>query len=323
MRGLPARRFVAPLLVFLLAACGSDEPLGPGGDDPPGVTLPGTWTAAASLPVAVSDAAVAVVGGQIYVAGGLTNDSTVTAALQRYDPVGNRWSRLADLPEAVFGAAAVNHGGTLLVMGGNASTSALSTRRNVYAYDAASDSWTLHSSLPAPTAAPRAATASGITLAVRLGTFPQATDGSAILRPGAVQWDVADAAPPVLAEFLASDGVTIWAVTTGSSTSQEAVAAYSGGVWGSPTALAASDVTVGVWAMDGTLYVLGRQATVASMRARAAGSSEWTALRAPDEGFRRSGAMSAVLDGRLYLIGGREATPDGSRWSRVDVFAPV
>jgi hypothetical protein len=74
--------------------------------------------------------------------------------------------------------------------------------------------------------------------------------------------------------------------------------------------------------MDGTLYVLRRDANIATLAGRPAGSDTWTSLAAPTEQIQRLGAMTAVLGGRLYRIGGRVAAPSGETLTRVDVFTP-
>jgi hypothetical protein len=78
-----------------------------------------TWTAMASMPIAVAGSA-ATLGpdGKIYVAGG-TSGGVATSAVQVYDPAANTWAISTPLPEELSGSAlGVDSLGRLMVMGG-------------------------------------------------------------------------------------------------------------------------------------------------------------------------------------------------------------
>jgi hypothetical protein len=78
-----------------------------------------TWTAMASMPIAVAGSAATLgPGGKIYVAGG-TSGGVATSAVQVYDPAANTWAISTPLPEELSGSAlGVDSLGRLMVMGG-------------------------------------------------------------------------------------------------------------------------------------------------------------------------------------------------------------
>ncbi|MEQ8329482.1 MAG: kelch repeat-containing protein [Longimicrobiales bacterium] len=278
--------------------------------------LPGSWATAPPLPIAVREGAATAAGGRLYVAGGAVDDSTLSARAYAFDPASG-WSRVEDLPEALLWPAAVAHGGTLLVLGGNGSPTAVAGRNAVRALGAADGTWSLHSALPVLSVRPLAVALASGALAVELGAFPSIPRTAARLPGAASEW-VASAAdlPPFPAEHLVSDGTVAWAVT------RELIAEYRDGAWGTPFQPPTRGFVVGAWAHGGRLYVLQREATLATMQAWDPGAGAWESLAAPTEAVQRTGAMSAVLDGRLYLIGGRVSAPGGAVLDRVDVFTP-
>jgi hypothetical protein len=78
-----------------------------------------TWTAMASMPVAVAGSAAALgPDGKIYVVGG-TSGGVATSAVQVYDPAANTWTISTPLPEGLSASAmGVDSLGRLIVMGG-------------------------------------------------------------------------------------------------------------------------------------------------------------------------------------------------------------
>lgn len=311
-------RLLLALTTAMVAGCGGDGPIDPDDDDggPDPEPLPGTWTSASVAPVGMADAGVTVHEGRIYVLGGSETDTTATARTYRYDPASDEWERLGDLPEPIIWPAAAVHDGRVLLVGGNASSNVLtiSPRSAVRALDGTE--WTLHSALPDLSASPEAVTMDDGLLVVETGSFPTPPRGAARLAPGSTEWERADGdLPPIPAQHVVGGGRVAWAIGT------DQAAEYRDGGWGPPFQLP-DGFLVGAWALDDRLYVLTRQATRASMRVRDAATNAWVALAAPEDGFERNATVTATAGGRLYLIGGREATPAGTFIRRVDVFTP-
>ena len=76
-----------------------------------------TWAMGADLPFAAGSSSSALIGGQIYVAGGIIGAST-TNRLARYNPVDNTWAELATMPQGRNHAAAATDGSKLYIFGG-------------------------------------------------------------------------------------------------------------------------------------------------------------------------------------------------------------
>ncbi len=76
-----------------------------------------TWYTLADKPTPVTDAAAAIVAGQIYVVGGRAANGA-TANVEVYSPAGDVWRSAASLPVPLIGAVAVSDGKVLYVVGG-------------------------------------------------------------------------------------------------------------------------------------------------------------------------------------------------------------
>lgn len=117
----------------------------------------GVWETRPSLAIPRQEVAAAVLGGRVYVAGGLGSDTSALASVERFDPATNRWTRVADLPVTLhhFGMAAL--GGKLYAIGGY--TRSFSTHSSlVFTYDPSFDRWSTVAPLPRRRGSPVAAT---------------------------------------------------------------------------------------------------------------------------------------------------------------------
>ena len=122
---------------------------------------------AARLPVPVRYAAVAALGGQIWVFGGQTA-SGPTSAVQRIDPGTGRASVVGHLPQALQGASAVTLDGRIYVAGGQVAaapgtggSASLTTSRSVLVLDPGTARLSLAGQLPLPVAYAGAAVTGG------------------------------------------------------------------------------------------------------------------------------------------------------------------
>jgi uncharacterized repeat protein (TIGR01451 family) len=108
-----------------------------------------TWDstlASMSVPRRYSEAG--IIGGKIYVTGGMTSASTYTNTTEMYDPATNTWSSRASLPAAswVHGADGVLHNRYLVLAGGYAAD--LTASNYALAYDALNNSWAFQPAMP-------------------------------------------------------------------------------------------------------------------------------------------------------------------------------
>lgn len=104
-----------------------------------------SWTSLAPKPVPVTDASAVVIGGKIYVAGGILASGTVTDTCDVYDPRQNRWEARAPLPKALSGYSLVAFEGKLYVFGG---WDGQTVQASVYEYDPTLDTWKTKTGMP-------------------------------------------------------------------------------------------------------------------------------------------------------------------------------
>ena len=88
------------------------------------------WEERAPLPLPRTEVSAAVVGSEIVVLGGLTDDGGASRRVDAYAPARDTWRRLPDLPVGVHHSAAVGANGKLYVLGGY--TAAGATLRSAF-----------------------------------------------------------------------------------------------------------------------------------------------------------------------------------------------
>ncbi|KPL72033.1 hypothetical protein ADN00_16235 [Ornatilinea apprima] len=124
-----------------------------GGEGKQGLTAPTweytpetqTWASLADKPTPVRYAPAAVLGGQIYLAGGELADGKPVNHLESYNPREDRWESHAPLPENRSQAALAAFEGKLYLFGG---WNGMAFSADVYRYDPTADQWELFASLP-------------------------------------------------------------------------------------------------------------------------------------------------------------------------------
>jgi N-acetylneuraminic acid mutarotase len=104
------------------------------------------WTEGAPMPFAAGSSSSAVIGDQIYVAGGVVGPSATTAQAARYDPATDTWQAIAPMPQGRNHAAAESDGSKMYVFGGRGPGSGdgnfvANGFDTVQVYDPATDSW--------------------------------------------------------------------------------------------------------------------------------------------------------------------------------------
>ncbi|MBA3259263.1 MAG: hypothetical protein H0T68_07360 [Gemmatimonadales bacterium] len=117
-----------------------------------------TWTTKASLPIAayLTNGA-GVIGGKIYVSGGVTRDKFFRRELHVYDPATNAWTRKRDMPDGTWGGVTGVSGEKLYVLTcGDREEDCYvnSGPLFLYRYDPATDQWTFLSFSPPQTRHP-------------------------------------------------------------------------------------------------------------------------------------------------------------------------
>lgn len=110
-----------------------------------------SWSLGAAMPFAAAAPQTAVIGGQIYVAGGITTGNVTTNRVARYNPSNNTWTNLATMPGVGRNSApAGTDGSKLYIFGGRVGgDSPENGRTDILVYNPSSNSWsTLPQTLP-------------------------------------------------------------------------------------------------------------------------------------------------------------------------------
>jgi N-acetylneuraminic acid mutarotase len=103
------------------------------------------WTRKADLPAKRGGLNGAqVIGGKVYVPGGVDETGVATKTLYVYTPGTNTWTQKANLPRSIAGGITGVIGGKLFLLTGN--SNALPQR--LYRYDPATNTWTRRADLP-------------------------------------------------------------------------------------------------------------------------------------------------------------------------------
>ncbi|MBV9120200.1 MAG: hypothetical protein JOZ39_05790 [Chloroflexi bacterium] len=108
------------------------------------------WASNSSLPMAVTGAAAAAVGSDVYVAGGTPAAGCSTANLSSFDTTSGRWAAHSPMPtsRSLPGAAAID--GKLYVAGGWICADAKRPSDALEFYDPATDAWRQLAAMPRP-----------------------------------------------------------------------------------------------------------------------------------------------------------------------------
>ncbi len=151
------------------------------------------WTEGAPMPFAAGSSSSAVIGGQVYVAGGIVGSATTTQAA-RYIPATNTWQAVASMPQGRNHAAAESDGTRMFVFGGRGLGSGngnvvANGFNTVQIYNPASNTW-VSSQDPGSTLAPLPQARGGMGTAVFANGEFWVMGGETLDGPGATANDV-------------------------------------------------------------------------------------------------------------------------------------
>jgi hypothetical protein len=272
------------------------------------------WQSGSDSLVAVQQAPAAVLGGRIWVAGGLTGPLQATAETQVYDSTVRSWGPGPALPVALNHAMMVNYRGTLWVIGGFVSqggnpTATASAR--VLILNKASDGWIEGPPLHHARAAAAAAVV-GDKIVVAGG---RTGDPAEPVLPTEVyngtSWHDAPAIPtPGDHLAAAADGTWLYVVGGEKLTSSLPLAAVQrfnpvNGQWTQLTPMPAAATNVGAGVVGGQLITLGGETlggVFNTVRALNLTTKIWSDL--PNLLFARHGMGVAVIGNTIYVVNG-------------------
>lgn len=290
----------------------------------------GNWEDFGPMPSSRQEVGVGILGGKIYVIGGLSSGQSVNT-VERFDPESNSWEQVADLPAAEplnhVGVAAV--GDRLFVIGGLGPS--FSPANTVFSYDAVTGTWSRESDMPRARGAVGVAALDGKIYAA--GGAPNARRNDfSVYDPNTDTWTILPdmptprdhlAAVSVAEKFLAISGRTSFPGEL-----QDAVEAYdpASGQWTSRAPIPTSRGGIAAAVVNGLVYVFGGEGNrnissgvFAEVEEYDPGTDTWSSL-APMPNPRH-GIGAAVIGGRIFIPGG--GTEEGLSDSNVnDAFTP-
>ena len=243
------------------------------------------WHPTAPFPGAGrQDIGATAVGGKIYLVGGNTYDFASASwidfnTLLRYAPGSDTWKTLAHLPRPLSNAAVVARNGYLYVFGGNTTPDLFENAiRSSYRYNISTNRWTTLAPMPTPRMGARAAV---------VGTRAYVVGGRN---------------------------------SSGGEVRVNEAYSFSTNRWvtRSPLAHGRDSLVVRVGG-DGAIYAIGgwgAGATATNGFSREVNryvpsTNSWTRL--PDAPAPRAAAASAVINGRIYVLGGNDAADSPSQ----------
>ncbi|MCI0394741.1 MAG: galactose oxidase [Chloroflexi bacterium] len=330
------RRLLLILFLLLLLGCAGSYVLIVA---PPPVACPiespvaagGSWSAGAAMPTGRSELVAATLDGKIYVAGGLRLTGA-TAAFEVYDPVADAWQKLAPLPRPLhhFGLAAT--GQRIYVAGGYQGNNLDTPSGDAWVYDPAQDIWTAIAAMPGRRAA-HTLVALNEQLYV-VGGVGDEVETIWVYDPAGGHWQQAPGQLPTPREHLAAavSGDRIVVIGGRWSGNLATVDSYdpASGSWASHPDMPTARGGLTAATLDGRIHVTGGEnfsrrpnCTFAQHEVFDPTTNTWQAT-APLP-TSRHGLASAVVDGRLYVVGGGTkpaALTLVSTSRRVEIFTP-
>jgi N-acetylneuraminic acid mutarotase len=265
------------------------------------------WESRAPLPLPRTELAAAVVGGEIVVLGGFTNDGGASRRVDAYSPTRDSWRRLPDLPIGVHHTMAVGGWDRLYLLGGY--TAAGVVLRTGFVLQGGR--WRPLPRMPFPRAAAgaglvgaRIVVAGGVGEARRLARNALAYD----LRTR--RWSVVPGPTPREHLGVTALAGTVYAVggrTAGLDTNLLHFESYRPGdrAWRRLQPVPDPRGGTGAAALAGQVVSVGGEepgGTIAEVLAYRVAEGRWVSL--PDLPTPRHGVGVAALGGRVFVIGG-------------------
>ncbi len=239
-----------------------------------------TWTRRSDMPTARQGLVAAAVDGIIYAIGGWDGDP-VSSTVEAYDPATDKWTTKPDMPNERSQAAIAVVDGIIYVIGGQSGIAPVVVSDVVEAYDPATDSWTRKADMPT----------------ARFNMGACVVDGRIYVSGGKTEWSSVDCVPTVEVYDPATD---TW--TQSSDMPWPRYGHSASVVDGKIYIIGGGDDRVGRQCAAGEITLEELSALFESVDVYDPKTDTWTtAARCP---FATVGHAAAVVDGRIYEIGG-------------------
>jgi N-acetylneuraminic acid mutarotase len=312
-----------------LDTCPQHEPSPPA----PGPSTPApaeAWQPRHASLAAVQQMNAAVLGGRIWVAGGLTTSTKATAATQVYDPTKDAWEAGPSLPEAVDHAMLVTYRNQVVLIGGFRSRRGDSVASaQVLFFDDSAGHWVNGPPLHHPRAAGAAAVVGDKIVVVGGRTGQEQLVGQTEIFDGKAWHD--GAGIPVPGDHLAAAADRDYLYAVGGrkfkpSNNTDAVQRYDPATnrWTRLAALPERVSGAGVAIIGGQLLVISGESTTPAVVSTVLAydlttpTATWTTL--PSLTLARHGLGVAAIGSTLYAIGGSTRPGHTASTSTVDAL---
>jgi uncharacterized repeat protein (TIGR02543 family) len=263
------------------------------------------WTGKAPLRYPRGELAAAVVGGKIYAIGGQNIQGVETlGVVEAYDPASNSWMDRKPMPTARFGLAAVELGGKIYAIGGNTGGLYLNT---VEVYDPATNAWSTGPGMIHSRYSLSAAVVDGKIYAIG-GAGESNTTDLTMERydPATGAWEARADMPTERFHFSAAAVGTKICVAGGciNAANNTTAASYD------PVADSWTEIPAPAWRQDAPAVALGGLMIV--IGGYTSGTHGFVQACKPGFAWKpranlptgRAASAAAVLDGRIFVIGG-------------------
>jgi N-acetylneuraminic acid mutarotase len=272
---------------------------------------PGRWESRRTMTWGRQEAAVAAVGGQVYVIGGFGSTAEPLDTVEAYDPATDQWRTVAPLPIAIHHPAAAVVDGRLFVVGGYTGGRVRWTPLGtMFEYEPAQNSWRGRAQMPTPRGGLAVAVVDGRLYALG-GAADRVTNAHEVYDVAADRWSPANGMPTAR-DHLAAVGFEgrVWALGGRESflgTQYANVEIYDPATdsWRTGTPLPSARGGLAATTLADRIFVFGGETPLRIWNATEMYDrtiNAWVA-KAPMP-TARHGIGAAVIDGRIYVPGG-------------------
>jgi N-acetylneuraminic acid mutarotase len=267
----------------------------------------GTWTRKADMPTLRGASCAVVINNKIYVLGGMDSSFVNNAVNEVYDPLRDTWDTTKQpmhYPRAFLSAVTVND--TIYAIGGGMPT----TTQTVEAYDTATNTWTFKADMLSLRFGAAAGVIDGIIYNVGGNHYESNCEA---YNPTTDEWTPKAPIPETYGGIIVAPyGGLLYAFGGGFDTTFSTTYAFDpdSNKWTKKTNMP----TARGWShpapvVDGKIYVLGGYTkcygeVLSDVEVYDPVYNSWTKL--PDMPFKRALFATAVVNGKIYIIGGTE-----------------